>query len=201
MRSLLYVGMLAGSCFFTACTERPRDAAAATPPAAGVIDSALPMDVLLARFRRDVPEVKNLRSNVASRDELVRRVIAAMGVGDTASLERVAVSLSEYAWLYFPTATVAKPPYEVPPALAWFQVQEKNRRGALRALRELGGHRVELQSYHCDASPTIEDQNRLWTGCAVTLSRDGATPVTIRLFGAILERAGRFEVLSYENDF
>ena len=111
------------------------------------------------------------------------------------------VNLAEYAWLYFPTTKVAKPPYEVPPAFAWFQVQEKNRRGSARALRELGGHRVALKSYRCDAEPTVEEQNRIWSGCAVTISRDGAVPVELKLFGAILERAGRFEVLSYQNDF
>jgi len=177
-------------------------ASAATPPAAGaVVDSAFPMDVQIERFRRGTPQVTHLRSDITSRDSLVRSIIAGLARSDTAALERLAVNVAEYAWLYFPTTKVAQPPYEVPPALAWFQVQEKNRRGALRALRELGGHRITFKSYHCDAEPAVEGQNRIWSGCVATFSRDGAAMVDLKLFGAILERSGRFEVLSYQNDF
>lgn len=194
-------------CVAAACNERLAAASAANARsdaphvAAGVVDSSLPMPALLERFRRGVPRVEALRGSVTTRDELVRRVVAAIAQRDTATITAATVDLAEYAWLYFPTTRVAQPPYEVPPALAWFQVQEKNRRGALRAMRELGGHRVVLRGYHCDEMPTIEAENRVWTGCAVTISRDGETRAELELFGAILERGGRFEVLSYQNDF
>jgi hypothetical protein len=208
MRPWLYLSSIAVLAA-VACKPRPEPAAdstvkpaASSSTAAGVVvDSALPMPVLLDRFRHDLAKVETLRSDITTRDALVKRVVAALAAGDTAALERTAVNAREYAWLYFPTARVAKPPYEVPPALAWFQVQEKNRRGVLRALRELSGHRVTIESYHCDSEPTVEDQNRVWTGCAVTLVRDTERMVDLKIFGAILERDGRFEVLSYQNDF
>ncbi|HEY4306971.1 MAG TPA: hypothetical protein VGM82_21045 [Gemmatimonadaceae bacterium] len=206
MRPWLYFGVVAASCLFVACNERLNAASADKPVVdtthapATMIDSALPMAVLIDRFRRDLPRVDSLRGGATSRDELVKRVVAAMASNDTAALTHVTVSLGEYAWLYFPTTKVAQPPYEVPPGLAWFQVQEKNRRGALRAFRELGGHRITMKGYRCDESPTVEAQNRLWTGCAVSISRDGKA-VELKLFGAILERDGRFEVLSYQNAF
>lgn len=198
--------VLAALGLMAACDGRADAAAAdrsraATLTTAAVIDSALPMDVLLDRFRRDIPKVEALRSDATSRDELVRRVVAAIADSDAVALERLSMNLGEFAWLYFPTTKVAAPPYEVPPALAWFQVQEKDRRGALRALRELGGHRVTLDGYRCDETPTLEGENRIWTGCTVSVSRDGAPTVTLRLFGAILERDNRFAILTYENDF
>ena len=208
MSSCLPLSGLVVMCFIAACKERPDGSATASKvsarpaaPTAAVIDSALPMDTLLARFRRDVPKAAALHSDVKSRDELVRQVVSAMARSDSAAIQRLSVNLSEYAWLYFPTTKVARPPYEVPPAFAWFQVQEKNRRGSLRALRELGGHRVLLKGYHCDIDPVVEDQNRIWSGCVVTVSRDGAPPTDLKLFGAVLERGGRFAVLSYQNDF
>ena len=96
---------------------------------------------------------------------------------------------------------LAKPPYELPPALAWFQLQETNRKGALRALRELGGHELDYRGYTCGPEPSVEADNRVWTGCLVTVGRDGDAPIPLKLFGAILERDGRFAVLSYDNDF
>lgn len=184
--------------------ESPRAASAAQPTvlaSADVIDSIVPIDVALRRFRSEVPRVDRLHSTVSGRDALVRAVVVALSRSDTTTVVRLALNLAEYAWLYYPSTKIARPPYELPPALAWFQLQEKDRKGVLRALRELGGHRVDFRGYRCDATPMVEGENRIWTGCVVTIARDGARPVSIRLFGGIIERDGRFEVLSYENDF
>jgi hypothetical protein len=181
-----------------ACSGRTQEQETA---AGNVIDSVLPMDVMLTRFRQDLPRPAELHGGLENRDSLVARVIAALEASDTVAFERLAVNRGEWAWLYFPTDVLARPPYELPPSLAWFQLQEANRQGVLRALRELGGHRLDYRGYQCDAEPTIEDANRIWTGCIVTLARDGATAAPLRLFSAILEREGRFLVLSYANDF
>jgi len=175
--------------------------AAESPATKGVVDSVLPMDVALDRFRADLEEPDRMRSGADTRDALVQGVMDALAANDTTAFEGLAVNRAEWAWLYFPTSINARPPYEIPPALAWFQLQERNRKGALRALRELGGHSLDYRGYACDPEPTLEGENRLWTGCTVTLSRDGAPPVTLRLFGSILERDGRFAVLSFTNDF
>ena len=187
----------------TACEKPDPDAGtlSAAPSPATVVDSVLPMDVALDRFRADLSEARALTSGADTRDALVRSVVDALAASDTMAFEALAVDRAEWAWLYFPSSTVARPPYELPPGLAWFQLQERNRRGALRALRELGGHALDYKGYACDPEPSMEGANRLWTNCAVTLGRDGAEPVTLRLFGAILERDGRFAVLSYTNDF
>jgi hypothetical protein len=169
-------------------------------PPGDVIDSVLPMDVALDRFRKDLPRPDSLRG-VSNRDTLVLGVIQALRSNDTLAFERLAVNRAEWAWLFYPTNVQARPPYELPPGLAWFQLQETNRKGVFRALREMGGHRLDLRGYRCDPRPTVEEENRLWTGCTVTLARDGAAPVTLHLFGAILERRGRFAILSYANDF
>ena len=177
-------------------------APSAQPDAAPIrVDSILPMDVALERFRADLREPTRLTSGAGTRDALVRDVIVALAASDTAALARLAVDRAEWAWLYFPTSPVAKPPYELPPGLAWMQLREGSRKGALRALRELGGHRLDLRDYTCAEAPRAEGDNRLWTGCRVTLSRDGAEAVTLSLFGAILERDGHFAILSFTNDF
>ena len=169
--------------------------------AGNVIDSVLPMPVMLERFRQDLPEATELHGTVTNRDTLVSQVVAALQANDTLAFEQLAITRAEWAWLFFPTDVLARPPYELPPGLAWFQLQEENRKGVLRALRTFGGHQIDYQGYRCATEPTIEDENRVWTGCTVTLGVDGAAPVERRLFSAILERGGRFLVLSYANDF
>lgn len=179
----------------------PAPTASAEAPSPGAVDSVFPMPVMLERFRKGLAEPTRLEHGAASRDALVGNVVAALQASDTARFEALAVDVAEFAWLYFPTTSIAKPPYELPPALAWFRLQEGNRKGVFRALRELGGRRLELKGYRCAEEPSVEGANRIWGGCTLTLERDGAAPVALRLFDSILERDGRFAILSYANDF
>lgn len=201
MRSIL--GLLPLLPLLAACggSAPPDQLASADPAVTHVTDSVIRMDEALARFRADLTEPIALSGGADTRDELVSEIVQALQTQDTVAFEELAVNRAEWAWLYFPTNVLSKPPYELPPSLAWFQLQEANRKGVLRALRELGGHELEYRGYACAPEPTVEGENRLWTDCTVTVGRDAAAPVALKLFGAILERGGRFAVLSYDNDF
>lgn len=179
----------------------PDELASADPSVTHVVDSIIPIGEALARFREGLTEPTGLGGGADTRDDLVSMVVHALEAQDTVAFERLAVDRAEWAWLYYPTNVLSKPPYELPPALAWFQLQETNRRGVLRALRELGGRQLHYEGYTCRPEPAVENDNRVWTGCRLTLRRDGGDPVSLPLFGSILERHGRFAVLSYDNDF
>ncbi len=180
-----------------ACDRTPQPAGAAPT----VVDSILPTEVALGRFRKDLPEPAGLTGGAGNRDTLVRRVIDALRTSDTLAFKRLAVSRAEWAWLYYPTNVLARPPYELPPALAWFHLQETNRKGVFRALRQFGGKPLQYQGYRCAPEPVVEGENRIWTGCVVTLAVGGERPADVRLFSSILERGGRVAILSYHNDF
>jgi hypothetical protein len=181
--------------------EAPSADGAATEVPAEVVDSVLPMDVMLQRFRTGLPEPERLTGGADSRDGLVEGLVRALQESDTLAFERFSMGMSEWAWLYYGTAAQAQPPYELPPGMAWLQFQETNRTGALRALERLGGHALVYRGHVCDPAPTLEGGNRIWIGCTVTLGVDGAPPAPVRLFSSILERDGRWVVLSYANDF
>lgn len=180
-----------------ACTGEVPEA----PAHAAVVDSVLPMEVALERFRSGLAEPERLESGAKDMDTLVRHMVDALATSDTLAFERLAVDRAEFAWLYYPTTTVALPPYELPPALAWFQMQQRSRRGVFRALAAYGGVPLEYVGYRCDATPRVEGENRIWTDCRIELARPGEAPVPVRIFGAVIERDGRFAVLSYDNDF
>lgn len=187
----------------TACSPGEPGAGDGGPVAepATVVDSVLPMPVMLERFRTGLPEATVLHGGEESRDALVQRVVRALEAADTAAFEGMAVGLSEWAWLYYLTSAQALPPYELPPALAWVQTRENNRKGVLRALERLGGKSLDYRGYACQDEPAEEGENRVWIGCLVTLGADGGEPASVRLFSAILERDGRFKILSFANDF
>ncbi|MEZ4585164.1 MAG: hypothetical protein R2909_02050 [Gemmatimonadales bacterium] len=176
------------------------DRTAGAPAAAGVVDSVVPMNVALERFTSGLERPAGLRSTARSRDELVGTMIDAVARNDTTAFEALAVDQAEFGYLYYPTTRTAQPPYELPPSLAWFQMQERNRRGVFRMLRDYGGRELVLRGLECAAEPTVEAENRIWSECRVSLTRDGEAITPIKLFGAILERDGRYAFLSFAND-
>lgn len=183
------------------CGNAPENAAATETGTSAIVDSVVPMDVAMERFRADVARVDSLRSDVRSRDSLVARLVAALEANDTAAFEPLAMDRAEFAWLVYPYDPQFEPPYELPPGIAWMQLQAANRKGALRALRELGGRELDYRGYSCDGEKTDAGGNRFWTGCRVTIAPARQEPVAIRLFGNVVERGGRFEFVTLANDF
>ena len=188
------------SLFVLACTPDDRHtmpSAMASDAAPQVVDSIVPIPVALERFRADIPVAPDsLRNGASSPEALVGEVLSRVEASDTLGLERLAVDRAEFAYLYYESSPLSRPPYELPPAVMWFRQQQENRIGALRLLRELGGRPLGAWVLVCEEAPVAQGENRVWSGCRVRLgSRE------LRLFGAILERDGRFKVLSYGNDF
>jgi len=177
--------------------------APASPPAAGsTIDSALTIEESLRRFRDGLTVVTELGSSAApSRDSLVNLVTGLLERSDSTGLVATLITRAEYAYLYYPTSVYAAKPYELAPQIAWMLSIESSQKGRTRLVQRLGGKPLQITSYRC-GEPLVEDINRLWRDCAVTFA-DPATSATVtrKLFGAIIERNGRFKILSFANDF
>lgn len=170
-------------------------------PGAGRADSIQPSEAALASFRRDLPVVTRLEGGASSRDRLVEDFILAVERNDTAAVGRMHVSRAEYGYLYFPTSIYTGEPYAQPPEIAWLLSSQNSEKGISRVLRRLGGQKLGFSGYRC-AEQSREGDNMFWRSCSVTYSdpRDRSV-VTRRLFGAIIERHGRYKFLSYANDF
>jgi hypothetical protein len=162
------------------------------------VDSAIPIEEALRRFRKDLPNPKALEGGLGSREKLVRAFVRALEVQDTAALRRMVMKPGEFAWLYYPSSPLSRPPYELSPALMWFQLQGESERGASRLLSERAGHALGYLGHTC-APPRVEGKNRIHPSCElrrVTAARD---TIGERLFGLILERDGRYKFVSYAN--
>ena len=187
----------------TACTmndreiaDEPKMAAIAPPPA--VVDSILPMEAMIARFQAAMPsQPAALENSASSRAELMDMLAAALRDSSAAGLYALRLSAPEFAYLYFPSSHFAREPYRHPPQLAWLMIEQNSIKGETRLLRRFGGGDIRFTRHTCPHPPVREGVNRLWQGCTV----DMAAPVgTLRLFGTIMERAGRFKFVSFAND-
>jgi hypothetical protein len=180
-------------------TTRASRAATPRPGAPARVDSILPIEEELRRFRADLADTaRALRGGEASRDALVRRFVEAVESSDTAAVRAMLLTASEFAWLYYPSSINARPPYELGPGLAWFQLQNGSSKGISRAWQRFAGRPLGVAGHDCPA-PTGQGGNTIRDGCRLVRVAAGDT-TSIRLFGAIVEREGRFKFLSYAND-
>ena len=164
-----------------------------------VVDSIRSPEEELRRFRTGLAAATALEGGAASRDALIHAFVAAVEAADTVALQRLVVSRAEYAWLVYPSSAFSHPPYYQPIGLAWRLSTAPSERGITRLLTRNGGRSLGFVSYNCPRPPVVEGKNRIVSGC-ITLLRDGAETVPRRLFGAVIEREGRFKFLSYAND-
>lgn len=189
----------------TACTSEPRhtaDTAVTTEAAAtsGSPPRAIPtIAEQLRAFQAGAEPVDTLADGAASRDDLVRVLVDAIGRRDTSEVRRRHLSRAEYAYLYYPSAEIAKPPYELDPETAWFLLTAESDKGIRRALDRLGGQPLHYVGHRCDTGPKLEGRNRVWRSCLVRLRVAGARTDSLPLFGAIVERDGRFKFVNYWN--
>lgn len=132
-----------------------------------------------------------------SRDSLVAAFARAVDRRDTAAVRSLGLTVEEFAYLYYPDAPLAKPPYELDPETMWLQIGAESDRGAARTLARYGG-RLGFVSYRCEAAPRVSGAVTLWNGCAVT-HRGPAGTVTEPLFGSIIERDGWYKFVGLSN--
>lgn len=164
---------------------------------ASVVDSVIPIDEALARFRADLPHPAGFTDGAASPEALVREIVDLLAAHDTAGFEALALNQAEFAYLYYEANPLAARPYELPPALMWFQLQQQNRSGVFRMLREFGGREFSEVELVCEQEARMEGENRVLPGCRVRL--DDAPP--LRLFGGLVERGGEWKVVSFSGEF
>lgn len=176
---------------------------AAPPDGAVVVDSAIPPEEALRRFRTRLDSVARLDSSAApSRDALLDRFMTAVAARDTLALRRMRLSAAEFAWLYYPSTQYLRPPYATAPDILWQLMSARSQSGMHRLVVRVGGAPVRLVHYACEPQPKVEGDNRLFEHCSVSYRRAASDSVERRrLFGSIIVRDGRYKFVSYANDF
>jgi hypothetical protein len=166
---------------------------------AGTVDSVIPWDTALARFREGLAEPAGLHGGATSLDALVDSLAARLERADTAGLTALALTRAEFAYLYYPTVPEARPPYDLAPGLFWFTLEGNSSRGLMTLLGELGGRPLGAARVRCEGDARHFGENAVWPLCLVQRVRASSDTVEERLFGPIVERDGIFKFVSYAN--
>ncbi|MFZ5625169.1 MAG: hypothetical protein ACOY71_12200 [Gemmatimonadota bacterium] len=166
---------------------------------AGIVDSAIPREVALARFQASAKRVDSLTGGLPSRDSLIASFVRALERRDTTALRSMLLTRDEFAFLYYPTSAQGLPPYDLSPQLMWFMMEVNSAKGLARALEERGGRSLHYAGYRCYGSSTREGENTLWGPCTILRVQPQGDTVEERLFGQVIERGGRWKFGTYAN--
>lgn len=167
--------------------------------AGGVVDSILPIEEHVRRFRTDLPAVDSLQHASASLEQLVARLAHAVSTNDTTDLNAMVLNRQEFAYLYYPDSPMSKPPYEAPPELLWGQILASSDKGARQLVNRLSGSTIAVSKLRCPSAPDTAGRNLLHTRCEVRFVAPGKAPLEGNLFGSVIERDGRFKFMGFAN--
>jgi hypothetical protein len=168
-------------------------------PSAEPGDRILPMNEMIDGFQAELPRVTALSEDApTSRAELIRRFAAAVEDSSAAALRAITINAAEFAWLYFPTSIYSRSPYAQPPEVNWLLLEQNSLKGEARLLRYYGGRPLPVVNHTCLAEK-LEGENRIHQQCTLRLQREDGQHEEVRLFGSILERDGRYKLLSLAN--
>jgi hypothetical protein len=167
-------------------------------PAGSVVDSVVPHDTALARFREGLPAPTGLSNGAASRDELIHRFVSALEHSDTAGLRAMVMTRAEFGWLYYPWVPESRPPYDLAPGLMWFMVEGASARGLSALLTERGGRPLGFVDYRCEGERRY-GANTVWGPCTMRRVQAPGDTTMERLFGPLVERGGRVKFVSLAN--
>ena len=167
-----------------------------------IVDSILPMEEQLRRFRAGLTrEPKELVGGEESMNALVTSFVRSLVAADTAELIRLTITRAEFAYLVFPESPFSRAPYVQSPDLVWMRHTHASGKGLKRLLDRFGRTNWVFRSWNCDRKPGVEGKNRVFVGCTVSIATRYSEPRTLSLFSSIIERGGRYKILSYDNAF
>jgi hypothetical protein len=168
-----------------------------------VIDSLLPVEEEIRRFKAAIggEPVTALSGGSDSRELLIARFTLAVERSDTAEFRKMIITAREFIDLIYPESPNTQPPYHQPPGFIWAQNQLVSSKGISRLLERRGGRHLNVLGVHCSLPPDRQGRNTLWVGCLLDTTDDASAGKRERLFGAIVERAGRWKFISYANGY
>jgi hypothetical protein len=168
-----------------------------------VIDSARPIAEEIRRFAARVGgnPVRSFAHASSSHEALIRRVVRDVSRADSADLAAAAITPREFIDLVYPSSPYTHPPYEQPPDLVWMQIANPSAAGYRRLLARRGGQTFAYVNSSCTDRPEHQGPNTLFVNCGITVRDASNTEIKQRWFGTIVERNGRFKILSYRNQF
>jgi hypothetical protein len=166
-----------------------------------VVDSILPPDRALARFRGQspAPAGDSLAGGATSVRALMDTYVRALRSRDTLTIATLALTRAEFAWLYFDGSPDQKS--GMMPQTVWDLLESRGNSGLGRATSRIAGMgEVRLTKVTCGPDRMSAGVGRIEGPCAVTIAPATGAAVTLPLARYVFTYRGRMKLVSFTND-
>ena len=134
-----------------------------------------------------------------SKDAVVEAALRAIAARDGSTLASLAVSESEFRKHIWPGLPASDPKVGMPLDYVWADTSQKNENYMAQLLAEHGGRDYRLIAVTFGGETTDYGAFRVHRKTTLDV-RGPAGPVTVRLFGSLVESGGRWKIYSFVVD-
>lgn len=131
---------------------------------------------------------------------LVTDMLDALARRDSHRLQQLAVSEQEFRSTVWPELPSSRPEVNLPVEYAWGTLQQNSRTSLAVTLREHGGRRYSLARVEPGDAVTRYHTFTVHREPVVWIRDDAGREHRLDLFGALLQRDGRWKIFSYVRD-
>jgi hypothetical protein len=135
-----------------------------------------------------------------SAEALARDVLQALERRDAVRLRSLALTEAEFGRIVWPELPAARPERNLPLAYVWGDLQGKSNAGLRRVMAASGGRGYALTGVQFLGGTTQYRSYLVHRQARLLVRDERGHEQTVRLFGSVLERRGRFKVFSYVVD-
>jgi hypothetical protein len=142
----------------------------------------------------------SLENTFESPEEVSRAVLAALEAGDYETLRSYALSEEEFRRVVWPELPASRPGRNVPLSYAWGDLDHKSTNRLRGLIARRGGQRYELSQVGFEGETTRYDTFKVHRDSILVIRSEKAGVATVKLFGSMIERDGRYKLFSYNVD-
>jgi hypothetical protein len=144
-----------------------------------------------------------LTGGASSPRRLVEQVLDAVADRDTAALLDMLVDADEYDRIVYPELgahyAAARDTRSETRQFLWENQRLDALKGMRSAMRELGGRRLSFVTIEFTEGEQRFQSYRLMEGGVVSVVDADGTPATLHMLGTMIEKSGRYKLLSYRD--
>lgn len=133
-------------------------------------------------------------------EEAARRALDLIAAGDRAALLDLALGETEFREAVYPELPASRPERNTSADFVWRSLHQKSRNSLAFTLDRYAGQRLELVAVDFLGETTDYGSYRVHRKTALTVRRPDGTETVVRLFGSMIERAGRYRIFSFVTD-
>ena len=163
--------------------------------ASGIVLVALVAVVASVNAWRARPEP--LAHTYPSLDAMARVAISAAGVGDAGALRDLALTEDEFRAHVWPLLPASRPERNVPFEFVWGTLHQNSEGHLRQSLRALGGREMTLVRAETVGETTDYGGVVVHRDTRLVVKDAAGQEQTVRLFGSVVERRGRYKIFSF----